>query len=65
MTICYWIGYAAEYGYTNLLWNDTDLSNVALAAVSLWIVGFMIKNSFEQYKMFRTCDCLDKRFHEE
>ena len=41
MTISYWIGYAATYGYTIFLWNDTNLSNVALAAVSLWIVGFL------------------------
>lgn len=41
MTISYWIGYAATYGYTALLWNDNNLSNVALAAGSLWIVGFL------------------------
>ena len=41
MTISYWIGYAATYGYTALLWNDTSLSNIALAAFSLWIVGFL------------------------
>ena len=41
MTISYWIGYAATYGYTALLWNDNHLSNVAFAAVSLWIVGFL------------------------
>lgn len=41
MTISYWIGYAATYGYTALLWIDNNLSNVALAAVSLWIVGFL------------------------
>ena len=41
MTISYWIGYAATYGYTALLWNDNRLSNVAFAAVSLWIVGFL------------------------
>lgn len=41
MTISYWIGYAATYGCTILLWNDTGLSNVALAAFSLWIVGFL------------------------
>lgn len=41
MTISYWIGYAAAYGYTALLWKDTSLSNVALAACSLWIVGFL------------------------
>ncbi len=41
MTISYWIGYAAAYGYTALLWNDNHLSNVAFAAVSLWIVGFL------------------------
>ena len=39
--IRYGIGYAATYGYTVFLWNDTNLSNVALAAVSLWIVGFL------------------------
>ena len=41
MTISYWIGYAAAYGYTALLWNDNHLSNVAFAAVSLWIVDFL------------------------
>ena len=41
MTISYWIGYAATYGYTALLWNDNSLSNIAFAAVSLWIVGFL------------------------
>lgn len=41
MTISYWIGYAAAYGYTALLWKDTSLSSVALAACSLWIVGFL------------------------
>ena len=41
MTISYWIGYAATYGYTALLWDDPELPNVALAAVSLWIVGFL------------------------
>ena len=41
MTISYWSGYAAAYGYTALLWNDNHLSNVAFAAVSLWIVGFL------------------------
>lgn len=41
MTVSYWIGYAAAYGYTALLWNDTNLSNVALAAFSLWIAGFL------------------------
>lgn len=41
MTISYWAGYAAAYGYTALLWSDTGLSNVALAAFSLWIVGFL------------------------
>ena len=41
MTISYWTGYAAAYGYTALLWNDTDLSNVALAAFLLWIAGFL------------------------
>lgn len=41
MTISYWIGYAAAYGYTALLWKDTSLSNVALAACSLWLVGFL------------------------
>ena len=41
MTICYWIGYTAAYGYTSLLWNDTSFTNVALAAVLLWISGFL------------------------
>lgn len=41
MTISYWVGYAAAYGCTALLWNDSRLSNIALAAFSLWIVGFL------------------------
>lgn len=41
MTISYWTGYAAAYGYTALLWKDAGLSNVALAACSLWIAGFL------------------------
>lgn len=41
MTISYWTGYAAAYGYTALLWKDVGLSNVALAACSLWIAGFL------------------------
>lgn len=41
MTISYWTGYAAAYGCTALLWEDNCLSNVALAAVLLWIVGFL------------------------
>lgn len=41
MTISYWIGYAAAFGYTALLWNDTGLSHIAFAAASLWIVGFL------------------------
>lgn len=41
MTICYWSSYAAAYGYTALLWKDTDLSNVVLAAFALWMVGFL------------------------
>lgn len=40
-TISYWAAYAAAYGYTALLWNDTNLSNVALAAFLLWIIGFL------------------------
>ncbi len=41
MTICYWISYAAAYGCTACLWNDTDLSNTAPAAYGLWLVGFL------------------------
>lgn len=41
MTISYWAAYAAAYGYTALLWKNASLSNVALAAFSLWIVGFL------------------------
>lgn len=40
MTISYWISYAATYGCTAFLWNDTNLTNVAVAAFALWIVGF-------------------------
>lgn len=41
MTISYWSGYAAAYGSTALLWEDTSLSNSTLAAFSLWLVGFL------------------------
>lgn len=41
MTISFWGSYAFTYGYTALLWPDTELSNVALAACALWIVGFL------------------------
>ena len=41
MTISYWIGYAATYGYTVFLWEDAPLPHVVLAAVALWIVGFL------------------------
>ena len=41
MTLCYWISYAAAYGYTAFLWDNVNLSNVALAAFALWIVGFL------------------------
>lgn len=41
MTISYWAAYAATYGYTAFLWDDTNLSNIALAAFALWIVGFL------------------------
>lgn len=41
MTFSYWIAYAATYGYTAFLWKDTTLSNVAFAAFSLWIIGFL------------------------
>lgn len=41
MTISYWISYAATYGYTAFLWKDASLANVALAALALWIVGFL------------------------
>lgn len=41
MTISYWTGFAAAYGCTALLWNDTSLSNVVSAAFLLWIAGFL------------------------
>lgn len=41
MTISYWISYAATYGYTAFLWKDASLANAALAALALWIVGFL------------------------
>lgn len=41
MTISYWISYMAAYGCTAFLWNDTTLSNIALAAFALWIEGFL------------------------
>lgn len=41
MTICYWISYAAAYGYTAFLWHDTGLLHVALAASALWLAGFL------------------------
>lgn len=41
MTVSYWTGYAAAYGCTAILWKDDGLSNVGMAAISLWIVGFL------------------------
>ena len=41
MSISYWTSYAAAYGYTAFLWDDTNLSNVVLAAFALWVVGFL------------------------
>lgn len=41
MTICYWISYAAAYGYTAFLWHDTSLFHVVFAAFALWLVGFL------------------------
>lgn len=41
MTISYWGSYAFTYGYTAFLWPDTKLPNIALAAFTLWIVGFL------------------------
>lgn len=41
MTICYWISYAAAYGYIAFLWHDTGLFHVALAAFALWLAGFL------------------------
>lgn len=41
MTISYWIGYAAAYGYTSLLWGGSSLPNVPLAAAALWLAGFL------------------------
>lgn len=41
MTICYWVSFTAAYGYTAFLWRDTGLFHVALAAVALWLVGFL------------------------
>ena len=41
MTVCYWVSYAAAYGYTAFLWHDTGLFHVAIAAFALWLVGFL------------------------
>lgn len=41
MAICYWAGYAAACGCTALLWPNSALPNAALAAASLWLVGFL------------------------
>lgn len=41
MTVSFWGSYAFTYGCTAFLWSDTKLSNVALAACALWIVGFL------------------------
>ncbi|MDE6601337.1 MAG: ABC transporter permease [Lachnospiraceae bacterium] len=41
MTVSYWGGYAFAYGYTAFLWADTKLPHVTLAALALWIVGFL------------------------
>ncbi len=41
MTICYWISFAATYGYTAYLWPGASLPFVALAALALWMIGFL------------------------
>ena len=41
MTVSYWGSYAFAYGYTAFLWADTKLPHVTLAALALWIVGFL------------------------
>lgn len=41
MTISYWASFATTYGYTAYLWQGTTLSHVALAAFSLWVIGFL------------------------
>lgn len=41
MTISYWGSYVFTYSYTAFLWPDAKLSNVALAALALWIVGLL------------------------
>lgn len=41
MTLCYWISYAATYGYTVFLWGNVNLPHVASAALALWLIGFL------------------------
>lgn len=41
MTISYWVSYTFAYGYTAFLWPEAKLPHVALAAVALWVAGFL------------------------
>lgn len=41
MTLSYWAGFAATYGYSAYLWDNTSLSHVVLAAFFLWLSGFV------------------------
>ena len=41
MTVSYWGSYAFTFGYAAFLWADTKLPHVTLAALALWIVGFL------------------------
>lgn len=41
MTVSYWICFGLTYGYTAYLWPGTNLPHTILAAVFLWIIGFL------------------------
>lgn len=41
MTVSYWAGFLAAYGYTAYLWPDAALSHVFTAAAYLWLIGFL------------------------
>lgn len=41
MTVCFWAGFFAAYGYTAWLWPGTALPHVFAAALSLWLIGFL------------------------
>lgn len=41
MTISYWITFAVTYGYTNYFWDNSQMDNVVISGVLLWIIGLL------------------------